>query len=345
MSTCIYCSNEANSAEHPLPRGLGNFKGYVVLTDRVCDTCNQKIGLLDEQLCRSGMEAFFRAYLEITGRKTHEKTNSFYRGSAGGGPLEMLGTDLQTGKNVLLEVVGENAVRQLRCATLVAEDDTVHVIRIPDRMTPEGFRAKFDALGIKRFKHGECFAAPEEREWIESLLSKLTIESRTAWSLPANGPVGYGPSVIKFTVTSRYFRCIAKIGFHYFLAKLKRFRGDEDCFANLRHFIMSESNAAQCENFVTYAQGHLVWGIDAGRRLKHWGHVICAQTDYLNLTAKVQLFAGPSMRPFIYSVRLGKNPSLIDYNERYGDFFAYYSKESREEFDGEVSEMVQVMCA
>jgi hypothetical protein len=259
----------------------------------VCESCNQKLGRLDEQLCRSGMEAFFRAYLGIAGRKGHDKANSFYRGSAGGGPLEMLGTDNQTGKNVLLEVVGENAVRQLRCVTLVAEDDTEHVIRIPDGMTPEQFRARFDALGIKRFKHGECFAAPEERAWVESLLSKLTIESKGAWSLPANGPIGYGPSTIKFTVTSRYFRCIAKIGFHYFLTKMSRFRGDEDCFAKLRHFIMNESNRAEYEQFVTYAQGQLVWGIDAGLRLKNWGHVLCAQADYLNLTAKVQLFAGP----------------------------------------------------
>ena len=136
----------------------------------------------------------------------------------------MLGTDIQTGKNVLLEVIGENEVRQLRHASFVAEDDTVHVIRITDGMTPEQFRAKFDALGIARFKTGECFSAPEERTWVDSLLSTLKIQTKGEWTLPASGPIGYGPSAIKFTVTSRYFRCIAKIGFHYFLTKMPHFR-------------------------------------------------------------------------------------------------------------------------
>src|SRR6266853_2521757 len=122
MAKCIYCSNEADSLEHHLPRGLGNFKGYVALTNRLCGRCNRVCGLLDEQLCRSGTEAFFRAYLCITGRKEHQKVSSFYRGSAGGRRLEMVGTNPQTGSEVPLELVGENQVRELRCAQLVAED-------------------------------------------------------------------------------------------------------------------------------------------------------------------------------------------------------------------------------
>src|ERR1700732_627354 len=112
MSKCIYCPNEANSGEHHLPRGVGIFCGYVELSNRVCVPCNNECGLLDEQLCRSGMEAFFRVYLGITGRKEHEKVNPFYRGSAGGGRLEMLGTNQDTGNNVLLELTGENQVRE-----------------------------------------------------------------------------------------------------------------------------------------------------------------------------------------------------------------------------------------
>jgi hypothetical protein len=113
MSKCIYCSNEANSLEHHLPRALGKFKGYVPLTDRVCSDCNEKCKLLDEQLCRSGIESFFRTYLGITGRKEHQKVNTFYRGSAGGGRLELQGTNQQTGNSVLLELVGGNQAKGL----------------------------------------------------------------------------------------------------------------------------------------------------------------------------------------------------------------------------------------
>jgi hypothetical protein len=345
MGACIYCQKEADSKEHPLPRGLGNFSGYTPLTDRLCDGCNRKCGLLDEQLCRSGMEAFFRAYLGISGRKEHEKVNSFYRGSAGGGRLEMLGTNQQTGDNMLLELVGENEVRELRCVQLVADDDTVHVIAIPDGMTPEQFRQRFDALGIKRFKCANAFAGREEIPWVESLIDTVPYEGKTAWSQPTSPAITYGPLTIKFTVTSRYFRCIAKIGFHYFLTKMTQFRGDEKCFADIRHFITNESNVDECRRFVMYTQSHLARRLDAGYRLTNWGHILCAEVDYLNLRAKVQLFVGPEMKSLVHTVQLGHNPSLIVYSEAYGNFFAYHPKEERAEFDGEVSELVGVMRA
>jgi hypothetical protein len=68
MPKCIYCGSEDITVEHPLPRGLGNFRGYVPLIDRVCTRCNGICGQLDEQLCRSGGEAFFRKFLGVSGR-------------------------------------------------------------------------------------------------------------------------------------------------------------------------------------------------------------------------------------------------------------------------------------
>jgi hypothetical protein len=339
MGTCIYCGAEANSVEHHLPRCLGNFKGYVPLLERVCSTCNVKFGLLDEQLCRSGIEAFFRAHLEIDGRKEHEKVNPFYRGSAGGQRLEMVGVNQTTGQDVLLELVGGNEARELRCATLIAEDDSAHVITITDGMTPEQFKKRVMDLGIKRFKTADFSAGPEEMEWVESLMNGLTFERRTDWTHSTVGPIVYGPARIKFTVTSRYFRCIAKIGFHYFLTKTPSFRGDESCFEGLRGFIKNEGDIDKCKPFVNYNQQPLAWQLRDGQRLSTWGHILCAETDYMQFRAKVQLFAGPEAQPHVYTVQLGPNPSRIVYSEARGDFYAYYPKEGRGEFDGEVSEL------
>ena len=340
MGTCIYCPAQADSVEHHLPRALGNFKGYAPLLDRVCAVCNGKLGLLDEQLCRSGIEAFFRAHLEIDGRKQHEKVSSFYRGSAGGQRLEMVGVNQATGKDVLLELVGGNEARELRCATLVAEDDTVHVITITDGMTPEQFKKRVADLGIKRFKMADFSAGPEEIEWVESLMNGLTFEGRTEWMHSTVGPIVYGPARIKFTVTSRYFRCIAKIGFRYFLTKVAQFRGDEPYFDDLREFVINEGDVDKCKSFVTYNRQPPAWQLRHGQRLSAWGHILCAETDYMQFRAKVQLFAGPEAQPNVYTIHLGRNPSRIDYNEAYGDFFAYYPKEERGEFDGEVSELI-----
>lgn len=341
MAKCIYCAAEDLSREHHLPACLGKFKGYVYLEDHVCTHCNGICGRLDEQLCRSGGEAFFRKYLGIEGRKEHEKVNPFYRGGSGGGRLEMVGTDRETGDNMLLELVSEKEARELRCAKLIADDGSIHIIPIKDNMTPEEFRARVDALGIKHFKEGHFFAAPEEIPWVESLLARFTYEGKTEWS-HRTGPIIYGPSTIKFTVTNRYFRDIAKIGFHYFLTKMPQFRGDEPYFVDIRHFIMNESTIEECTRFVSYTLNQLAWQLGAGQRLKSWGHLVCAETDYFNFRAKVQLFAGPQVRPMVYTVQLGKNPSRIDYTEARGDFFAYYLKEERGDFDGEVSELVGI---
>src|SRR6266576_2163673 len=98
MSNCIYCGATDVSVEHPLPRALGKFKDYVPLTDKVCKRCNGICGQLDEQLCRCGSEAFFRKFLDISGRSGHDDVNSFYRSSSRGGRLEMVGINHQTGE-------------------------------------------------------------------------------------------------------------------------------------------------------------------------------------------------------------------------------------------------------
>jgi len=253
MSNCIYCGATDVSVEHPLPRALGKFKEYVPLTDKVCKRCNGICGQLDEQLCRCGSEAFFRKFLDISGRSRHDDVNSFYRGSSRGGRLEMVGINHQTGEEKELELVGPNSVRELRCVKLVAEDGSTHTIPITDGMTPEEFQKKVTVLGFNFFKHANISAASEEIPWVESLFEGFTMNGKAEWVQPT-GPIIYGPLSIKFTVNDRYFRAIAKIGFHYFLTKFPRFRGDEACFTEIRNFIMNGCPIDEIGKFVTQSR-------------------------------------------------------------------------------------------
>jgi hypothetical protein len=338
MSNCIYCGAADVTVEHPLPRGLGKFKGYEPLTDRVCSRCNGVCGQLDEQLCRCGSEAFFRKFLGISGRSGHDEVNSFYRGSSRGGRLEMVGINHDNGEEKELELVGPNSVRELRCVKLVAEDDSTHTIPIPDGMTRDEFQRKVAALGFKSFKHADISAASEEIPWVESLFEGFMMKGKAEWVQPT-GPIIYGPLTIKFTVNDRYFRAIAKIGFHYFLTKFPRLRGDELCFAEIRNFIMNGCPIDEIGRFVTQSREQFAYQLRAGDRLSVWGHLIGVDANYLRFRAKVQLFAGPENRSTVFTVRLGKNPSPIHYSEAHGDFFAYYPPEQRDDFDGEVSEL------
>lgn len=338
MPNCIYCGASDVTVEHPLPRGLGNFKGYLPLADRLCKRCNGTCGQLDEQLCRCGSEGFFRKFLDISGSTGHDEVNSFYRGSSRGGRLEMFGTNHETGEEKELELLGPNAIRELRCVKLIAEDNSARTITITDGMTREEFQKKVIALGIKFFKHAFISAAPEEIPWVESLFEGFKAEGKTQWVQPT-GPIMYGPFTIKFTVTDRYFRAIAKIGFHYFLTKFPRFWGDEPCFSGIRNFITNDCPIDEIGRFVTTSREQFAYQLRAGDRLSVWGHLIGVEADYTGFRAKVQLFVGPESRSIVYTVQIGKNPSPIHYSEAYGGFFAYYPIEERGEFDGEVSEL------
>ncbi len=339
MPECIYCKSMDVSEEHHLPRCMGKFKGYVSLKDRVCNKCNGLLGKSDEQLCNSGFEGFFRQFLGIQGRKSHTKINPFYRGSSGGGRLEMVSKNPDDGREIQLEVESGGTVRQLRHASLVAEDDSTHVIPITDGMTPVQFRAKFDALGVKRFKVGDVYAEVGEIPWIQELMATLKFDKQTDWTIRNVGPIVYSGAAIKVIVNSRYFRDIAKIGFHYFLTRMPQFTGAEPCFAGIRSFIASECGIDECQRFVSYNREQISLDIQRGHRLKNWGHMLAAQLDYLNLSAKVQLFVGPEFLPPVYTVRLGANPSRIDHSAASADFFAYFPEAERGEFDGEMVAM------
>src|SRR4051794_40110990 len=87
---CIYCPANPDSVEHPLPAALGEFREAPLLRDRICKACNnRRIGVLDEQLSRSGPEALLRRFYGINGRENHDKVNVFERGSAGGHRLDL----------------------------------------------------------------------------------------------------------------------------------------------------------------------------------------------------------------------------------------------------------------
>jgi hypothetical protein len=245
----------------------------------------------------------------------------------------------QTGETTPLELGPGGTVRELRCCCLTADDDSVHLIPIPNGMTPEQFRQKFDELGIKRFKEANLYADKEEIPWVTTLLEKLKYERKAEWSERGPGPITYGPLDIQITVNNRYFRDLAKIGFHYFLTKMSQFKGHEPCFAEIRRFITSECSIDECFRLVQQSKQQIAYQLQQGARLSAWGHILCAEAGYFNLTAKVQLFVGPEFLAPVYTVRLGRNPSTIHYSEAYADFFAYHPRAQRGEFDGEVSEL------
>ncbi len=322
---CIYCGDTNFSREHGMLRCLGEFEGYEGLLDRVCAGCNNGFKKIDEQLCRSGREAFFREYLGIEGRKHHGKVNPFYRGSAGGKRIEVEAVSSEHGVPPIALELTDGTLRERRQITII--DGNGHRYQIPfqDKMTPEQFRAQFDSLGIKSIQNADVYCDDDEKEWIRTLLA--TLGSDVTFQRDDRQPslARYDSALMTFEVTPLYIRAIAKIAFHCFLGFVPRFRGDEECFSEIRSFIQSEGSPSDWGRFV--ACERKIYG---GTRPATWGHLVTAEIDYSRLTSRVQLFLGPlESEPYLFTVNLGRNPSRNDSGLKEIRFFEYFPQAER----------------
>src|SRR5215831_6204011 len=244
MTVCLYCRNEGDSLEHPLPAAFGEFQDAPQLEDRICIPCNtNRLGLLDQQVSRCGPEAVLRRFFGVQGRPTHDKVNPHYRGSAGGRRLEMTAYDKEMGMEIELEYL-QGEVRQSRQLVVVDSSGKAHHLPIPhDLRDPEVLRSRYLALGVIQPQDVRLICDPEESAWLEPLFKAAFPavsfgERALCASNYENG------AVVKLELTDRYFRGIAKIGFHYFLTQFSAYGGSKPCFANIRNFITDEEAGA-----------------------------------------------------------------------------------------------------
>jgi hypothetical protein len=338
-SHCIYCIRQNFSDEHYLPVCLGRFRGYEELRGKVCTECNGKCGRLDEQLCRSSSAGFFRHYLGIKGRKKHKnKPSPFYRGSAGGHRISFKGESLETGKTVELEY-RDGEPMPLRHMLITTEDNSSYVLPITqDMKEPSQLKVAFKRLVGDKRANAEIYCAPHEQEWLKHLLTGLKFERQGPWTVE-EGPTSFNKTEINFVVTDRFFRCLAKIGFHHLLQRMPQFTGHEEEFRDIRKFIVEEGPLDRCNRFVSLRPVQLILALQQGARLNRWGHLVAAHADYLKLTASVQLFVGPECLAPIYEISIGRNPSRVAYTQDEGSFFFYYPQEERADYDGEVEHL------
>lgn len=342
-SHCIYCSSQEFSDEHYLPRCLGRFKGYEELRGRICRGCNEKCGKLDEQLCRSSGAGFFRRYLDIKGRGTHKPINPFYRGSSGGRRIQLKGTSAETGKTVELEY-RDGEPMPLTHMAITTQDGASYTLPIPDEMKePSQLRDAFKKIVGDRTANAEIYCRADDTERIRCLLTGLKFERQDPWTIE-QGPATFNNNEINFVVTDRFFRCVAKIGFHHLLQRIPRLTGHEAEFNDIRDFIIREGPLERCQRFFSWHSRQPILALQRGGRLKTWAHVVTAHAEYTRLTAQVQLFVGPEFLAPVYEVNIGPNPSRVHYVQNEGAFFHYYPKEKRLDYDGEVVYLNQAIA-
>lgn len=335
--TCIYCQAEnARGREHSLPMGLGSFKGHHILQNVICKACNEPISKAEEQFLRVGPEGFIRQVLGITGRKDHEKTSPFYRGSSGAPPIEIKHAFPKTKTDVIWEILpGTKSLNVIRQIGVSTEDGKVIQIPISKRVTSKKNLLKLlEKHGLEKAKPVYYYTDPDDKDDFLSILRQIWPDLKVK-NMPAPEKKEGFYASIKVTVTSLYHRALAKIGFHYFLAVSQpRFTGAEVEFSPIRSFIRDGKDRP--EDFVVQNDTPILHDLDKGYTLSSWGHLLTARIGTRAIISRVQFFIGPEYLPPIFDIRLGRSPSKIIYPERFGHFYSYYSEGHKSGYDGEV---------
>lgn len=338
IQKCIYCDSIGPfSKEHAFPRSLGEFSSFPLLINRVCAKCNEDIGRLEEQFGRSGPEAFFREYLNIDGRDTHDKVNPFKRGSAGVKPIDFTALLPEEDIKVLWEFnPGEKTVREVSQIVFIDDKGKSYPLRIHKWMNnTDQLRAEMKKIGLDlRGKlPARVFASDDEMEWVKNLVQGLGFKIK--W-LPPQPSAKINNPVAKVHVTDFYFRAIAKIGFHYLLSVVNTFQGNEHCFVDIRKFII---DGGAVEKFVTQTRRQILTFPHSNIRPSGWGHVLLVENVRGQVQARLQFFLGPRYNPPTYLVRLSKDAVSIGEIGGKVHYFCYFESGRKGKYHGEVSEL------
>jgi len=311
-----------------------------MLADRLCKTCNnQRLGVLDEQLSRCGPEAVLRRFYGIQGRSSHDIVNSHYRGSAGGSRLKMSSFDETLGMDVELEIIRGTEVRQTRQLIFKEASGAVHCLPLPDSMRePNQLRATFEKLGLKDITEAHVIYAPEESDWVEPLVKAVWPNVRFADRTVSARSYQRGVTV-KIELTDRYFRAIAKMGFHYFLTQFPQYSGAEVQFAAIRQFIANDGPVSLANEFIGERQTPLLGNLFNGGHPDGWqAHILAAEIAGGVCRAHVQLFICEDFPSRPYTITLSKGPSEA-VEGGHGHMYFYFENGPKGRFVGEVYEL------
>jgi hypothetical protein len=338
VKICLYCETPADSLEHVIPAAFGELLHAPNLDGRICRACNTRLGLLDEQLARCGPEAMLRRFYNIQGRASHDSVNPFERGSAKGQRIEFAGWDEEKGIEVNLEIV-DGVCRQLREIVFVeTESGKTHHLPVKVGMTAEQLRASFVSLQVAKPFLTHCSFSKEEEQWVRQLMMDAFPTATSEEATPMS--TVYKVAVSKHTVTDRYFRAFAKIGFHYFLSQFPHYSGHEPIFEDIRKVIYDDvGTISRIGEFVVAREPHLFSEfLDAkgqppqGARL-HF--VDCGFAPGICI-AHVRLFVSSDWVTPTYTVRLAHDPAAVE-RKAAGHAFIYYPDGRKGKYSGEAA--------
>jgi hypothetical protein len=111
-----------------------------------------------------------------------------------------------------------------------------------------------------------------------------------------------------------------ELSFHFVLTHF-HFTGFESEFDDLKRFICSGTGANRARIVEEVILPELV---PEEARLRQWSHILTAEFNRDGFFSRMQFFAGPRLKPFVWRVDLGANPSRVLPEMAQGLRFYYY---------------------
>lgn len=319
MPKCLYCPNDTGSREHWIPRGLGAFRGYTPLLERLCGDCNKRLGELDQELMRTGPTGFQRALLGVEGRHGPSKVSPFqYRAMQAEQPTRMMMPALGREHEVLAEAYtdseGRPSARPIRQVVMKMPDGRMECVPFPRGWNADHLKTAVKNRGVEAGTPAEIYfeddedATDQDSPYIRDvrILLGAVFGKFGAQSYGGKGERSQNQLAMVAGINKLYLRAIAKTGFHYFLWTCPVLRGDEDAFGPLRSFI--SEGQADWEPFVELNAPQFLPVLRNGYVPNRTSHFYGAALSPDEAVAYVQFFVGPNALPPPSRVRLAKNP-------------------------------------
>jgi hypothetical protein len=218
----------------------------------------------------------------------------------------MLGYDEAAGFHVLMEC--ENGVyHQARQLMFFEEDGTVHHLPIRKDVAPETLKAEYERLGVRKPIDVRMSCSEAEWDWVEKLVQEAwpTVSIANQRELLSSN---YDGGVVNLVLSDRYFRAVAKMGFHYFLTQFPEFSGGDSTFAEIRDFITEDRPVLEANRFLHKRNFPLLGEMMVpNTRPDGWrAHVLAAEIKNGGCLAYVQAFLTEDWPAPIYIVVLAR---------------------------------------
>jgi hypothetical protein len=292
INNCCNGNCSFRGEEHVLPRGFGEFKGYLSLRGIVCDDCNNKLSKHDEILLRApSLETILRVNYGIKGRKTHRKKDPFHERTHGYPPLKVfvLGRE---GKKVFLELLPENKARPRRELIFKKQSKTGQEdpgpLPIPHSVnTREKLLECISKAGYRpeEIEAVSCPADAGEEEFIRLVSETFNIPFERI----QEGAIREGvptTTTVEIHLPSEYYQAIAKIAFHYYLGCDSQIDGFNDIFNGIKQFIWKGGDFGTfLSSSICFIPAHEIPDESP------WGHTLTTSWNETKIVSKVHLFA------------------------------------------------------